>query len=159
MTGRSIYRPKDPTVAAESDVRYGAHVDTEARVPQGEPSGDESPWAGRRKAQPVNVLLPATRRWLESLPPDYCPKAMSEQFPRLANLLAANWNNPKDCSAFIYSLLHDQRGGRRGFPAAVMQDIVNLRVCYARLHPIVDWEDDAEAHRFHDRWNPSSPRD
>jgi hypothetical protein len=63
------------------------------------------------------------------------------RFPRIANLLAANWDNPGDCTAYISSLLHDQRGGRQGFPAEVVQDIHDLGRWYARLHPAVrrDW--------------------
>ena len=101
--------------------------------------GEQSVWAGRRKAQPADLLLPATQRWLDSLPAGNRPLALATKFPRIANLIAVNWNNPKDCSALIYSLLHDQRSERRGFPRDVSQDILNLQMYYARLHPIVDW--------------------
>ncbi len=136
----SIYRPKHSVIAPEADVARGAHIDTEARRPQSTDSDDQTSWVGRRKAQPVEVLLPATRRWLDALPKEIRPRALAEQFPRLANLIAVNWNSPHDCSAFISSLLVDQRGGRRGFPGDVSQDIQNLRMYYTRLHPIVDWE-------------------
>jgi hypothetical protein len=135
----SIYRPKHSVIAPEAEVGHGAHINTYARPPQSATSDDQTSWVGRRKAQPVNVVLPGTRRWLDSLPRETRPRALAEQFPRLANLIAANWNNPSDCSAFISSLLHDQRGGRSGFPGDVLQDIHNLRMYYTRLHPIVDW--------------------
>ena len=140
----SIYRPKHSVTLPETDLAQGAHIDTDAHVPQGATSNDQSDWAGRRKAQPAEVLLPATRHWLDSLPVESRPQALAKQFPRLANLVAANWNNPRDCTAFISSLLHDQRGGRRGFPHEVMGDIINLRMYYTRLHPIIDWEADAD---------------
>ena len=136
----SIYRPKHSVIAPEVDVSRSARMNTDARPPQSAASDDQTRWAGRRKAQPVEVLLPATRRWLDSLPKDARPRALAEQFPRLANLIAVNWNSPNDCTAFISSLLLDQRGGRRGFPGDVLQDIQNLRVYYTRLHPIVDWD-------------------
>jgi hypothetical protein len=136
---RSIYRPKHSVIAPEADVCEGAHVNTDTHLAHGA-ADDESIWAGRRKAQPAQVLLPATRRWLDSLPEETRPRALSGQFPRLANLIAVNWSSPNDCSAFISSLLVDQRGGRRGFPGEVLQDIHNLRLYYARLHPIVDWD-------------------
>jgi hypothetical protein len=132
----SIYRPKHSVVGPEADVYHGRHVNTNP----GATADDESSWAGRRKAQPVAVLLPATQRWLNSLPREAQPHALAEQFPRLANLFFLNWNNPNDCVEFITSLLVDKRGGRRGFPADVLKDIHGLRLYYARLHPIVDWE-------------------
>jgi hypothetical protein len=147
----SIYRPKHSVAVPETDVAHGAHISTDGDVPLRAHSGEQSEWVGRRKAQPADVLLPATRRWLDSLPVDARPLTLAKQFARLANLIAANWNNPADCSAFIYSLLHDQRGGRRGFPREVMEDIINLRMYYARLHPIVDWEAGADANRHRRR--------
>ena len=141
----SIYRPKHSVTVHETDVAQGAHISTNTHVRQDATSDDQADWVGRRKAQPADVLLPATRHWLNSLPVECRPQALAKHFSRLANLVAANWNNPRDCSAFIYSLLHDQRGGRRGFPREVMEDIINLRMYYARLHPIVDWESGAGA--------------
>ncbi len=136
----SIYRPKHSVVAPEADVYRSEHVNTRANGPQSTAADDESSWVGRRKAQPAEVLLPATQRWLNTLPMEVRPRALAEQFPRVTNLIAINWNNPHDCCAFISSLLVDQRGGRRGFPGDVVQDIHNLRVFYTRLHPIVDWD-------------------
>jgi len=136
----SIYRPKHSVVGPEADAYRGGSVNTNADPASGAVTEDESIWAGRRKAQPVEVLLPATQRWLDSLPREIRPRALAQRFPRLANLFAINWGNPNDCVDFISSLLVDRRGGRRGFPGDVLQDIHNLRVYYARLHPIVDWE-------------------
>jgi hypothetical protein len=132
----SIYRPKHSVVGPQIDSYRSGHVNTDADPA----AGDETAWAGRRKAQPVEVILPATQRWLESLPREVHPQALAEQFPRLANLFALNWNSPNDCVEFVSSLLVDRRGGRRGFPEAVLKDIHRLRLYYARLHPIVDWE-------------------
>ena len=136
----SIYRPKHSVTVHETDVAQGANIGSNAHVRQGATSGDDSDWVGRRKAQPADILLPATRYWLGSLPAESRPQVLAKQFPRVANLVAASWDNPRDCSACIYSLLHDQRGGRRGFPHEVMEDIINLRMYYTRLHPIVDWD-------------------
>ena len=69
------------------------------------------------------------------------PEHVRIRFPRIANLIAASWVNPRDCTAYISSLLHDRRGGRKGFPPEVQQDIHDLRVYYARLHPIIHWEE------------------
>ena len=104
-------------------------------------------WEGRRKAQPANVVLPATRRWINSIPPEYRPQTLPIRFGRIANLIAASWDNPKDCTAYISSLLHDRRGGRKGFPPEVVQDLRDLRVYYAALHPLVVWDTDTESKR------------
>jgi hypothetical protein len=135
----SIYRPEHSVIQPETDVVERRH--TVARDSASEKNLGDAEWAGRRKAQPANVVLPATRRWLNSLPVDYRPQALAIRFPRIANLIAASWDNPRDCTAYISSLLHDRRGGRKGFPPEVQQDIHDLRVYYARLHPIIHWEE------------------
>ena len=147
----SFYRPKGPPGAHDANAWYGPNGKADAQAAEPTPDAEQSVWAGRRKAQPANVLLPGTRRWLESLPVASRPLTLAAQFPRLANLIALNWDNPRDCAGFIYSLLNDHRGGRRGFPREVMEDILRLRVCYANLHPIVDWEASA-------LWRPSGPK-
>jgi hypothetical protein len=126
-------------IAADVDVRHGEQVNTDAQQPQ-QVTDDQSQWLGRRNARPANYLLAATLRWLESLPIENRPNALAEQYPRILNLIVANWNSPRDCNACLYSLLHDQRGRRRGFPNKVARDIVNLRVYYSKLHPIELWE-------------------
>lgn len=150
----SIYRPNDPT-GANADARSGEGRTADAPADRSGAADDQSIWAGRRKAQPASVLLPATQRWLDALPPDHRPLALVAEFPRIVNLVALNWGNPRDCSAFIASLLHDQRGGRRGFSAPVARDILNLRIYYARLHPIVDWSA-TEGHS--DFWKLPGPK-
>jgi hypothetical protein len=121
---RSVYR-----------VSSGAHIDTEAEFPKLRPACDDSKWVPVRKARPVNVLLPATRRWLAMLAPDVHPQALVTQFPRLANRIAADWESPEMCRSFLYLLLVDQRGNRQGFPEDVRADILALRSLYAELHP------------------------
>jgi hypothetical protein len=143
----SIYRPKHSVLAPEINVCHDAHINTDALSAQSAISDNQSDWVGRRKAQPADVLLPATRRWLEAMPDEYRPIELAKQFARLANLIASSWNNPRECCAFLYSLLRDQRGGRRGFPREVMEEILNLCMYYARLHSIVDWETGADADR------------
>ncbi len=150
-----MYRPKHSVIAPESDVCHGAHVDTDALPAQSAISDNQPDWVGRRKAHPADVLLPTTRRWLEAVPDEYRPLELAGQFARLANLIASTWNDPGDCSAFIHSLLRDQRGARRGFPPEVMEDIIKLRVYFARLHPIVDWETGADADSHREGWSPS----
>jgi hypothetical protein len=133
----SIYRPEHSVIVPEADVCQRTQIVAEDSANENLGQVD---WAGRRKAQPANVVLPATRRWLTTIPVDFRPQALAIRFPRIAKRLAANWDNPGDCTAYISSLLHDQRGGRKGFPREVQQDIHDLRVYYARLHPIIHWD-------------------
>lgn len=133
----SIYRPDQP--APRAKIRQQGKDDPSRDPP--------SEWVGRRKAQPANVILPLTRRWINSIPPEYRPQTLPIRFGRIANLLAASWDNPKECTAYISSLLHDSRGGRKGFPPEVVQDLLDLRVYYAALHPLVVWDQDPEPKR------------
>jgi hypothetical protein len=140
----SIYRPKHSVAIPEADTAPARPVIAKARPSQQPRTWEESEWAGRRKAQPAQVILAATRHWMNSLPPDYRPQSLAIRFPRIANLIAASWGNPKECSAYLYSLLHDQRGGRKGFPVEVQKDITDLRVYFAMLHPIINWDEGSD---------------
>src|SRR5690349_5111767 len=46
-----------------------------------------------RKNQPTDIPLPRTKAWLETLPPKVRPTALMRQFPRIANLIAATWDD------------------------------------------------------------------
>ena len=139
----SIYRPG--AASSKPDVRRTGRPNVDDGSLRD--AGAESEWAGRRKAQPANTVLPLTRRWIITIPPEYRPQTLPIRFGRIANLLAASWDNPKDCTAYISSLLHDDRGTRKGFPPEVLQDIRDLRVYYASLHPLVVWDQDPEPTR------------
>jgi hypothetical protein len=134
-------------IVPEADSCQRAQINTADGLSERSATDGQVDWVGRRKAQPANLVLPSTRRWMNSLPLECRPQALPIRFPRIANLLAANWDNPSDCTAYISSLLHDQRGGRKGFPAEVLQDIHDLRVYYARLHHIIRWESDTVTKR------------
>ena len=139
----SIYRPDH--AVAKAGARRPGRVNLDDGAAQD--GAAQSEWVGRRKAQPANTVLPQTRRWMNSIPPEYRPQTLPIRFGRIANLLAASWDNPKECTAYISSLLHDNRGSRKGFPPEVMQDIRDLRVYYAALHPLVVWDTDPEPKR------------
>ena len=132
-----IYRDLASRPGQAYRVSSGAHVDTEAEFRKSSPAiaRDDAKWIPVRKARPVNVLLPATKRWLAMLAPDVQPQALATQFPRLANRLAADWGSPEMCRAFLHLLLVDQRGNRQGFPDDVGRDLLALRSFYFELHP------------------------
>ena len=83
--------------------------------------------AGLRKADPVNYLLPATNRWVNSLPCEVRPIALATKYPRIVNLLAQHWNDHDACATYFGHLLFDDRGNRQGFPVAVKCDIKILQ--------------------------------
>ena len=84
-------------------------------------------WKLSRKAEPANVVLPATRRWANELPPGLEPHALLRRFPRIANRLAIAWKDRADCRVVFEDLLVDRRPGRQGFPADVLNDLLRLR--------------------------------
>jgi len=91
-------------------------------------------WEGRRKPAAAESLRTATLQWLLKLPPHVQPRHLQVRYPRIANRLAADWDRVAACEPYLESLLTDKRGGRKGFPLNVAQEIASLRDHYFRLH-------------------------
>ncbi|MEP6657002.1 MAG: hypothetical protein ABJC33_07180 [Betaproteobacteria bacterium] len=87
----------------------------------------EPDWTRHRKAAPFNRLLRHTLDWAETLPSKVKPDALMERYPRIANVLAANWQDPLAAGNCLRDLVIDTRGGRQGFPPEVLEDLVILR--------------------------------
>ena len=51
--------------------------------------------------------------------------ALEEKFPRIAQALCECWGKA-GCTAYLESLIYDQRGGRQGFPAEVGAELLML---------------------------------
>jgi hypothetical protein len=64
---------------------------------------------------------------LRKLPAGRRPQRLCIQFPRVANRIAWHWGNPVQAHTVLDDLLQDRRGGRAGFPAAVVQELRRLR--------------------------------
>jgi hypothetical protein len=56
--------------------------------------------------------------------------ALMATFPRVANLVAANWKEPVAFRIYMQSLLADSRRGRRGFSSEIKEELVKLRMFY-----------------------------
>lgn len=97
-----------------------------SRVPAG-PRAVTQEFARQRKAGPANYLLPATRAWIERLPAAVRPSSLSERYPRIANLIAMDWNDDVRCPAMLDELLVGRREYREGFPADVHRELRALR--------------------------------
>lgn len=75
-------------------------------------------------------LGPLTFAWLSQLPSGKRPNHLAHQFPRIANQLADLWKYSLRCELYLDTLAVDLRGGRRGFPPEVANEIVVLKNYY-----------------------------
>jgi hypothetical protein len=120
-TPTSIYRQHAGLVYAVADpidrVNRDESVDTQVSVD----------FTRQRRASPVGFLLPSTQKWLEGLPRRVQPHVLCDYYPRIANSLAAMWEDTEGLRAYFDELFIDRRGGRRGFPAEVLNDLRVLR--------------------------------
>lgn len=63
---------------------------------------------------------------------------LSDQFPRVLNSIAAVWHQPSQADTVFTDLLFDRRLGRRGFPHAVISELIQLLAYHHKLHPPPD---------------------
>jgi hypothetical protein len=98
---------------------------------------DREQAARRAPLRPQDLTLTEiARRWLETLPADERPSMLAAQYPRIANRLALCWNDPVLVGKVLDDLLVDRRGGRRGFPGVVRQELMRLRSMGARQRAV-----------------------
>lgn len=81
----------------------------------------------RAKLPTDHALTGRALDWLMALPPTVRPNDLTLLFPRITNALAEVWHEPHELQAALHKLLHDERKGRKGFPAAVNDELVALR--------------------------------
>jgi hypothetical protein len=87
----------------------------------------EANWNDARKARPAEYLLPITVRWLDAFPLENKPQKLASEYPRICNLIAAQWNDHRGAPKLFQDLLTDRRGGRAGFPAAVKRELMMVQ--------------------------------
>jgi hypothetical protein len=90
----------------------------------------------RRWKQPIDQELPATARWAASLPMEVQPLALLQRIPRIANALAHVWDDHSGRLRYLDDLLVDRRGGRRGFPPDIHQELLMLREYCEGRYPL-----------------------
>ena len=92
-------------------------------------------WEARRAAltDGDRVLLSATHLWLRRIPGRYQPKQLCRYHPRVANAIAETWDDKMLGDRLLTDLLTDARGGRAGFPARIVEELMVLR--RLRIHP------------------------
>ena len=79
----------------------------------------------RRKEKP-QVLLDSTIKWMAKLPREIQPRITGAQFPRIVNRLAELWESADASAEYLLNLVEDRRGGRKGFPPVIAQEIQTL---------------------------------
>jgi hypothetical protein len=102
--------------------------------PAGSVARPATNWEGKRKPAQAETLRTATIQWILKLPPHVQPRHLQVKYPRIANRMAALWDDQASCESFMDDLLTDKRGGRKGFPLDVAQEIASLRDYHFRLH-------------------------
>jgi hypothetical protein len=79
-----------------------------------------------------------TRLWLLRLPPKLRPVTLADAYPRVANRLARDWSDNFMLEVCFEDLLIDRRGGRRGFPPAVVRELKRLHLFNMRYRPLIE---------------------
>ena len=123
------YRRLDKSLTIADDTRgelYPFRSKRPERAPAAEEAATAEAYKQLRKSQPANIPLPRTKTWFEALPPEVRPCALMRQFPRIANLIAAAWEDLVLFEVCMDSLLTDKRGGRKGFPSDVIAELSAL---------------------------------
>ena len=80
--------------------------------------------------RPVEITA-LSRKWLVGLPRDVRPMQLAQRHPRIVNQLALCWRDHELTERVLSSLIVDQRGGRQGFAAEVLAELMNLREFHA----------------------------
>ncbi len=82
-------------------------------------------WAKRRRpASPADrALTGETIEWMLGLPEAIRPEQLAARMPRLANQIAAAWNDRLRCASALRALTIDDRGGRRGLPIDILAEV------------------------------------
>jgi hypothetical protein len=104
--------------------------------------------AAQRQGEAASEPFATTLQWAATLPSDVRPMHLLRQFPRIANFLAAAWDDPAALRPYLDELFVDRRGNRKGFPPDIMGELFALRAYYEALHPATGrrW-DDSMRHR------------
>lgn len=116
-------------------------------------STERDPAAQRAPERPHDrELMKHAVAWADGLPARDRPARLLESYPRVANRIALCWNDASLTNRLFDELLTDQRGGRKGFPSPVRDELVRLRVDYPKIPkapktdpPASPWDIDQQA--------------
>jgi len=125
----SIYRKIDRV--PPDDLHHFERQHTASNEPR---LPDQTDWLPKRKAKPYEQLLASTKAWCATLPPELRPTVLCERFPRIANGIASGWSDRNETMRYFDDLLTDNRGGRQGFPANVLEELHAVKEFYEALY-------------------------
>lgn len=91
-------------------------------------------WEEKRTATASEPLSDEANAWMAELPEAVRPRQLALRYARLANRLCQAWPTPPKCEKLLDELMMDRRGGRKGFPLPVANELATLRDYYFRLH-------------------------
>ena len=75
-------------------------------------------------------ILSISLEWFDGLPPSVRPINLIEQYPRIVNLIALEWNNAPVVGTLMSDLLKEDLGGEDGFPVVVFHELQTLHDHY-----------------------------
>jgi hypothetical protein len=128
-----VYRTIDDAPTTEFSVQR-----VKVRRKRDDGSGDAKStshvdYVALRRAVPVSQPVPAAFKWIARLPKQTRPLNLLRHYPRIANNLALSWGDRKAFRQCLYDLLVDKRGGRKGFPEPVLQELLALREFFEQV--------------------------
>jgi hypothetical protein len=91
-------------------------------------------WEAKRAQTATETLSDATTAWIAEMPESVQPRQLALRYARLANRLCKVWTDPLKCERLLDDLMMDRRGGRKGFPLQVANELATLRDYYFKLH-------------------------
>ena len=91
-------------------------------------------WETKRTNAPPEPLDEETVAWMMELPESARPKQLALRYARIANRICKIWKDPVKCERLLDDLMTDRRGGRKGFPLQIANELATLRDHYFRLH-------------------------
>jgi len=91
-------------------------------------------WEEKRSQSTPEPLNDAANTWMSEMPESVQPRQLALRYARLANRLCNVWTDPQKCERLLDDLMMDRRGGRKGFPLQVANELATLRDYYFRLH-------------------------
>lgn len=97
---------------------------------------DEALHCSQRRVRALDLLsfLDEASAWIAELPESVQPRQLALRYARLANRLCKAWKEAPKCEHLLDDLMMDRRGGRKGFPLQVANELATLRDYYFRLH-------------------------
>jgi hypothetical protein len=102
--------------------------DPPVESPDRAPRRAAAPGSASHRRAPRETLSPESELLVAALAGAELPiTALAARFPHVVNRLSACWNVPLDVVDVLDELLTDRRGGRRGFPADALAEVLTLR--------------------------------